>query len=156
MGRQARAYHARWQRVVVESRWTLDLKGQPGAVVEINTRSADRDLIQKDAQTAKRRDRKTGATAGKKIGEIRRPSGKDRQHRLRRRRDFLPAAIVWSLLLLRVERTEVIHESGRPVYLFCSSRLYWQLRSLRACDFPHLRGLTSLFAAPQSLSPSIL
>ena len=30
-------------RVVVESRWTLDLKGQSGAVVEINARSADLD-----------------------------------------------------------------------------------------------------------------
>src|SRR5215813_2422864 len=28
-------------RVVVESRWTLELKGQLGALVEINTRSAD-------------------------------------------------------------------------------------------------------------------
>ena len=39
-------------RVVVESRWTLDLKGQSGAVVEINARSTDRELVQKPAQTA--------------------------------------------------------------------------------------------------------
>ena len=31
-------------RVAVESRWTLDLDGQPGAVVEINARSTDHEM----------------------------------------------------------------------------------------------------------------
>ena len=39
MGRQARAYDREGNRVVVESRWSLDLDGQIGGLIEINARS---------------------------------------------------------------------------------------------------------------------
>ena len=109
---------------MVKSRWTLDLKGQSGTVVEINARFADREAdpegrTDSDSLEIERQE----PLPAKELPKLDDRLAKIANIILSGRRDFLPAAIVWSLLLLRMERTEVIRESGGPVYLFCYSRL---------------------------------
>ena len=106
-------------RVVVESRWTLELKGQLGALVEINTRSTDPEAR---TDTDQRRNRKTGASTDKQIDEGRRPSTKDRQHRLSRGSFSLYLRVIVCHLLLWMDRSKAFQRSVwyGPVLRFSS------------------------------------